>query len=352
MAVDRYIKRGGAWVSPPSIYKKKDGAWLIPQLYTKRGGVWINFDAVVPPAPPPAPPTLVAVGDGTVTGTITGAGIATSPAATITASGGVSPYSYSWGYYSGSAVFITSPSSQSTTFANTLAAGQSTNTVVRGRVTDSVGATADIYVTVSLSSGYVALNATVNQSTFEGIGLGAGYVYSRPDTNISVTGGTGAYNYSWAQLSGPSIAVSNYYAAAVFFYAPLNNGATVTAVYRCTVTDTGGQVALVDVTIILTSTYVAPFSAYCNPSEISASNTPTKPFATTGFMAAVPSGGTSPYTYSWAVDNPLINIQTPSVASTKFSATTTASATATCTVTDSLGNVTYAVGTVNITVDI
>lgn len=345
MAVDRYIKRGGAWVSPPSIYTKRQGAWIIPQLYTKRAGVWVNFDAVVPPAPPPPPPALSATGGGTVSGTITGSGSVTSSTATMTAVGGVSPYSYAWTYTSGDAVIINSPTSASSTFTKTLTAGTSSSTVVRGRITDSASQTADISVTVALSAALVGLAASATPDSLSATISGAGYA-TTSNTSVSVSGGTGSYNYSWAKLSGDTINVSNASGAITSFNATLTNGQTTNSVYRCTVADTGGQTTYVDVTISLTSAYVAPFSAGVNPTELVAYISGHH-LVTTGYVGAYPTGGTSPYSYSWTIDSPSVIITAPTSASTRFQSAVEQTAFGTVTITDATGQTAQAVVTVD-----
>lgn len=340
MAVDRYIKRGGAWVSPPSIYKKKDSAWIIPQLYTKRSGVWVNIDAVVAPPPSPPPPTLSASGGGTVSGTRVGTGDAYSSPATITASGGVTPYSYAWSYYSGDSIAITSPSSASSTFYRTLANGNSSSTVVKGTVTDALGATAFIFVTVNLSASYSPLVANAVPSNLSGTRNGAGYCTSN-NTSVVVSGGSGSYSYAWFNSTGDgNVTFSNPLSATTNASANIANGQTFNNGSLCVVSDTSGQTAYALISITLTSTYVPPFSASASPTYASSQQRPNGTYPPTNSTTVTPVNGTAPYSYYWTVDSPSVTIESPTSATTRFFSSETQQPIATCTVTDAIGQTT------------
>lgn len=77
---------------------------------------------------------------------------AVTGAATVTATGGDSPYTYSWTYVSGTEATVYSPTSNSTQFARTVYVNiaQSINLsgVYRCTVTDNIGRVASVDVTV------------------------------------------------------------------------------------------------------------------------------------------------------------------------------------------------------------
>ncbi len=86
-------------------------------------------------------------------GTTLTSGAVTTPSVTVTPTGGTGPYVYAWTYDSGDAGFTAnSPSSASTTFTGTVAAGEDKVAVWRCTVTDSLLATCFVTVGVSISS--------------------------------------------------------------------------------------------------------------------------------------------------------------------------------------------------------
>jgi hypothetical protein len=141
----------------------------------------------------------------------------------------------------------------------------------------------------------------------------AGAVTSSAATAL-VSGGTGPYTYAWTKVSGSTFTVNSPTANATTFSTTLTNGQELSAVYRCTVTDSLAATAFADVTVNLTSTYVAPppppppppsLTVVGTPSEVLGSRSQALPAgpATTGSISVSVSGGNGEYTYLW--DSPV-----------------------------------------------
>ncbi len=164
----------------------------------------------------------------------------------LTASGGVSPYSYSW---------------------NTGATSQDLNNIVAGTflvtVTDFNGCTATRTSTITQPTAITTSETHINESCF---GQSVGSI------NLSVSGGTGAYSYIWNN------------SAVVQDISSLSAGT-----YSVTVSDANSCTAVRSVVISEPSSVAVSFTAV-NPSCFGGSN---------GSLNASGSGGTSPYTYAW-----------------------------------------------------
>jgi gliding motility-associated-like protein len=169
--------------------------------------------------------------------------------ASVSISGGTSPYTQSW-----------SPSGGTGTTASGLTAGTYTVTV-----TDNIGC-------------IVTANATITQPPLLSASTVATPVTCFAGTNgtatVTATGGTSPYTYSWA-ASGGTGATASTLAAGTYTV-------TVTDFKGCTVTAT----AVITQPTIVTGV---------------ASNTPVSCFGgTNGTASVVAGGGTPGYTYSWA----------------------------------------------------
>jgi gliding motility-associated-like protein len=171
--------------------------------------------------------------------------------ATVTASGGTTPYTYSWS---------TSPVQTSATATN-LAVGNYTVTV-----TDANNCTAT--ATVAINHSADSLVATiVAQTNVDCYGDFSGSV------TVNVTGGVGPYSYSWNLPSETAATISNIPAGS----------------YSFTVTDSTGCSASLYITITQPS---APLSASISAQSNAACNGG-------GSATVSASGGTGPYSYSW-----------------------------------------------------
>jgi large repetitive protein len=172
--------------------------------------------------------------------------------ATITPTGGASPYTYIW-----------NPGGQTTATVSTLSAGTYTVTV-----TDHSGCSATTTVTISQPS---QLTATMG-SPFN-IGCNGG---NNGSASVTAAGGTSPYTYLWAPSGGSGA----------------NAGGLSAGTYTVTVTDNNGCAATGSVTITQPATTViatmeAPLNELCFGDS-------------SGSATVTASGGTPGYSYIWA----------------------------------------------------
>ena len=186
--------------------------------------------------------------------TNTSTDIACDGNATVSISGGTSPYSVLWN--GGNS---TGQTTETTT--STLCYGIYTVTV-----TDSKGCTATSSVVVNKPS-CSSFNVTANSTNVKCYGGNDGTATS------SVTGGTPGYTYSWSPSGGTTSSASG-----------LTSGT-----YTVTVTDAGGCIDVASVTIL------QPTAITNTMTHTDATNIP----GTNGTATANPLGGTPGYTYLW-----------------------------------------------------
>jgi gliding motility-associated-like protein len=173
----------------------------------------------------------------------------TNGTATVTAAGGVGPYTYAWAPIGGTG-----------TTASNLPAGSYTVTVT------SVGGCTVTAVAVVTSTGGIAasITATNNVTCFGG---------NNGSATATPIGGSSPYSYVWTP-SGGNAATGT----------PLSAGS-----YTCTITDANGCIATASVTIteppVITATQ-SQVNILCNGT-------------CTGSATVVASGGTGTYTYAW-----------------------------------------------------
>ncbi|HLG02794.1 MAG TPA: PKD domain-containing protein [Bacteroidia bacterium] len=190
----------------------------------------------------------------------------------VTVSGGTPPYLYAW------------TSGGTAAIENNLAAGNYVCTV-----TDDGGCTQAVAVTITEPPAF-STSGTSTQAT-----CGA----SNGSATISVSGGTPPYTYQWS--SSGTNATENNLAAGT---------------YTVVITDNLGCITFDSVTVTQPAS-VAASASVINVSCNGGSN---------GSATANPSGGTAPYTYSWAPTG-----------GTSQTATSLAAGTFVCTVTDNTG---------------
>ena len=207
----------------------------------------------------------------------------TNGAATVTPSGGTSPYTYSW-----------SPSGITTATATGLAAG--TYTVI---VTDANNCDASTSVTITEPATTLSLTASSQTNVAcNGGANGAAAVNT-------ATGGAGGYTYNWTPGNPTGDGT------------PSVTGLTA-GTWTCTVTDVNGCTASQNFTI------TQPTALSLTPS--SQTNVACNGGANGAAAVNTATGGVGPYTYNWTPGNPTGD-GTPSV-------TGLTAGTWTCTVTD------------------
>ncbi|MFN3404910.1 MAG: hypothetical protein ACK40G_12495, partial [Cytophagaceae bacterium] len=169
--------------------------------------------------------------------------------ATVTASGGTSPYTYSWAPSGGTGATTTGRTAGSYTVT----------------VTDAASATATATVTITQPTAISTSGSQTNVSCFGG---------SNGSITVAPFGGTPGYTYSWAPSGGTSATASGRSAGT----------------YTVTVTDANGCTATRTYTLTQPSSPVSGFTAVTNVACFGGSN---------GAINLTPSGGTPGYTYNW-----------------------------------------------------
>jgi len=94
------------------------------------------------------------------------------------------------------------------------------------------------------------LFVSVNPTSANGTSTGGGDCTSNFLT-VSVSGGIGPYTYAWTKVSGDTMSTSDHDGPVTSFTATLTINQSKYAVYRCTVTDSVGNVNSVDASILL-----------------------------------------------------------------------------------------------------
>ncbi|HRO41685.1 MAG TPA: gliding motility-associated C-terminal domain-containing protein [Flavipsychrobacter sp.] len=195
--------------------------------------------------------------------------------ASVTASGGMSPYSYSWN---------TTPI-QTTAVAGNLTAGNYSITI-----TDNLGCTAGANISVVQPSQLSATIASITNVSCNGGSNGSAMA--------SVSGGTPGYSYSWNTTPAQNTPVATGLSAGN---------------YIVTATDSKGCTDTASVTIV-------------QPTILSASlnSTGTTCFGGSNGSATISaSGGTIPYTYSWNTTPPQTGVTATNLSAGNYTATIT-----------------------------
>ncbi len=168
--------------------------------------------------------------------------------ATVNASGGTGPYTYSW-----------NPSGGTTATVSNLCAGNYTC-----EITDANGC----YTTqVAAISEPAPLSANTNSTNVQCNGSCTG------TATVNATGGTGTFTYNWSPAGGTTTTASN----------------LCPGTYTCFITDANGC----SITQVAAISQPAPLSANINNTNISCYG------GSNGTATATVNGGTAGYTYSW-----------------------------------------------------
>ncbi|SEO67791.1 Por secretion system C-terminal sorting domain-containing protein [Flavobacterium sp. CF108] len=173
----------------------------------------------------------------------------TNGTAAITAAGGTAPYTYSWSPVGGTAAAATG-----------LSAGTYTATI-----TDANGCFTTQTVTITEPSALSVTSSKIDVSCNGG---------ANGSATVNVTGGTGAYTYSWAP-SGGTAATANGLSAGT---------------YTATITDANGCTTTQSITIA----QPAILAATSSKTDVSCNG------GANGSATVTATGGTGAYTYSWA----------------------------------------------------
>jgi gliding motility-associated-like protein len=170
--------------------------------------------------------------------------------ATVTAGGGITPYTYAW-----------TPTGGTTATGTALAAGSYTVTV-----TDANGCTINSNVNITQPN---AVTANINASTNALCNGG-----NTGSASVTAGGGTPVYAYAWTPSGGTGSAANNLAAGN----------------YTVTVTDSRGCTQSATVNI----SQPPVLTAAANPTNVLCNG------AATGSATVIPGGGTAGYTYSWS----------------------------------------------------
>jgi len=175
--------------------------------------------------------------------------------ATISVSGGTSPYSYSWSPSGGSGASITGLTAQTYTCT----------------ITDAKGCTALTSISITQPTVLAAGTSKTDVSCNGG---------SNGSATVSVTGGTAPYSYSWSPSGGTGATASGLSAY----------------MYTCTITDNNSCQLIKTVTVtqpaVLSMTPASQTNIACNGGSNGAVTVNT------------PTGGTGTYTYDWTPGTP------------------------------------------------
>lgn len=248
-------------------------------------------------------PLAVSLTSSSVSASKVGSGSLTTGSVTVSASGGIAPYSYVWTKFGGSAT--PAISSTTATTVSWSATGTSPSTYAASwlcTVTDAMG--------VTLASQTVAVNISFNTSTLSGqlstptldAAQQANGTFSTGSVTASALGGVPSFNYAWTRVSGNTgISINSPYAATTTFSCTGTAPNVYQAVFQCVITDSTSSTANCG-TVTVTFTYTEANLAISLDNYVVTGATENTFGVNTGdpLVTATATGGVNPYTYLWS----------------------------------------------------
>lgn len=291
----------------------------------------------------------VSLSGATASAAAASAGPLTTNTVTATPAGGVTPYAYAWAKVSGDTLTVGSAAAAATNWSASGTPPETKGAVYRVTVTDAAGVVVTADVTVSIQFQVAGLSVSLDKGSVTGGGTGNG-PFTSDTVTASPVGGVGPYSYLWEYVSGGSVTAGSGSSAGTNFSASGTAPETLTAYWRCKITDNLSTVAYSsNVSVELQFNTVAltvdldKSSAY-GENLLGSGESGT---ATTDTVTASPVGGLGPFTYAWervSGDGSTTATAASSAASafTRFSSVPTHyNSTWRCKITDSLGTIAY-----------
>ena len=176
---------------------------------------------------------------------------------TVTASGGITPYTYAWSWAAGgSGITIDFPAADSTNFYTTaLAPGGTDSGTAQCVVTDSLGQTATVTCAVSIER-VTLVSLSVSPSALDASGTAT--TQTTGAATATPSGGAAPYIYTWSWITGGSgLTINSVTAAATTVTgAGMTRGDNYTGTLQCQVQDAYGQQATASTSVDIVCDYI------------------------------------------------------------------------------------------------
>ena len=173
----------------------------------------------------------------------------------VSVSGGLAPYTYSWSYLSGTSATQNQSSTSWNWFSRVSGGTTTLNGYHRCTVTDATGRTAsvDVLVQTTHTQNAAPLSASKSGDAYGECTNTNGdpCTATTNDVFVSAAGGTGPYSYSWSLIAGGSLGMVGGSGPSCYWEMSTWTPDYVTSTYRCTVTDSLGATAYVDVGVTM-----------------------------------------------------------------------------------------------------
>lgn len=221
---------------------------------------------------------------------------ALSVPATVTRTGGVAPFIYSWTRLTGSRITLANGTTATATFNATLNSGETVSENFQVSVTDAGGQVKLAGVTVTFTSGAAPALSITGFTPTAAIGTrnnpGSAAVTAAP----VVQGGAPPLTYLWTRVTGSRIALSNATSQTATFTATLGWNENFGEGFQVRVQDAAGQVQTATTTVTFT-TPAAPTVAI-SPASLTMSSGVVGAMSDTATASGA--GGVPGYTYAWS----------------------------------------------------